>query len=147
MFHGFSAIVYKETRHIMRDPVSLFLMLIIPSIELTIFGFAVNLDINNIRTGILNQDKKIESRNLLDQFVNSGYFDIVEIYNNEEEMADAMRKGNIRVGIHIPPYYTDRVLKNEYVDVQVLIDGSDSTVAMQALNVGNAIGLRASIKF
>lgn len=146
MFQGLFAIVYKETRHIVRDPRSLFLMLVIPSIELIIFGFAVNLDIKNIRTGILNQDKKIESRNLIDQFINSGYFDVVEIFNNEEEMATAMRRGDVRVGIHIPPYYTDRVLKNEYVSVQILIDGSDSTVAMQALNVSNAIGLRASIK-
>ncbi|HOK08312.1 MAG TPA: ABC transporter permease [Candidatus Hydrogenedens sp.] len=146
MLQGFFAIVYKETRHIVRDPRSLFLMLVIPGLELVIFGFAVNLDIKNIKTGVLNQDKRIESRNLLDQFVNSGYFDIVYICNSEEEMASALRRGYIRVGIHIPPYYTDRILKNEHVDVQILIDGSDSTVAMQALNVSNAIGLRASIK-
>ncbi len=146
MFQGLSAIVYKETRHIFRDPRSLFLMLVIPALELTIFGFAVNLDVKHIKTGVLNQDRKIESRILLDKFVNSGYFDIVEVYNSEDEIADAMRRGDIKVAIRIPPDYTEKVSRGESSDIQVLIDGSDSTVAMQALNVSNAIGLRASIE-
>ncbi|MCX8064492.1 MAG: ABC transporter permease [Candidatus Hydrogenedentes bacterium] len=146
MFQGLGAIVYKETRHIIRDPRSLFLMLVIPGLELTIFGFAVNLDIKHIKTGVLNQDKKVESRALLDQFVNSGYFDIVEIYNSEDEISTAMRRGDIKVAIIIPPNYTERISRGDSANIQVLIDGSDSTVAMQALNVSNAIGLRASIK-
>lgn len=146
MFQGFVAIMYKETRHIFRDPRSLFLMLIMPGLELIVFGYAVNLDIKHIRTGLLNYDRRIESRKLIDKFVNSGYFDIVKVFNHEEEMATALRRGEIKVGIQISSDYTEKIQKGQFVPVQILIDGSDSTVAMQALNVSNAIGLMASIE-
>jgi ABC-type multidrug transport system permease subunit len=146
MVEGLNAIVYKETRHILRDPKTLFLMLVIPSLELIIFGFAVNLDIKNIRTVVCNLDGRQESRQLVDAFVNSGYFDMVETARTDGELFAAIVRGDAKVALKIPADYSDRVLRREQTEVQILIDGSDSTVAMQALNVSNAIGLRTSVQ-
>lgn len=145
MINGLGAIVYKETRHILRDPKTLFLMLVIPSLELIIFGFAVNLDIKNIKTVVYNLDERQESRDLIDSFVNSGYFDIVGDAHSDDELFGDIVKGKAKVALKIPSDFTDRVLRRQETQLQILIDGSDSTVAMQALNVSNAIGLRASI--
>lgn len=145
MFSGMGAIIYKETRHILRDPRTLFLMLVIPSLELTIFGFAVDLDVRHIPTVVCNLDLRRESLALLDDFVNTGYFDIVETVGSDSEMIHAIVRGDAKVGIKIPPDYSERILTGSKTEIQVLLDGSDSTVAMQALNVSSAIGLRASI--
>ncbi|MBP8128895.1 MAG: ABC transporter permease [Candidatus Hydrogenedentes bacterium] len=146
MINGIGAIIYKETRHILRDPKTLFLMLVIPSLELIIFGYAVDLDVRHIPTVVCNLDARQESKALLDSFVNTGYFDIVGYANSGQEMVHAIVRGDARVGIKIPPDYSERVLTGEKTEVQVLLDGSDSTVAMQALNVSSAIGLRSSVQ-
>ncbi len=139
------AIVYKESRHIIRDPKTLFLMLLIPCLELVMFGYAVNLDIKNIPTVVYNLDGRHHSKELLDAYVNSGYFAIVGTVNSDRDLVGEIVAGRAKVGIKIPPDYTDHVASGEGSQVQVLIDGSDSTSAMQALNTSNFVGLRASL--
>lgn len=145
MFNGMAAIIYKETRHILRDPRTLFLMLVIPCLELTVFGYAVDLDVRHIPTVVCNLDVRRESVKLLDDFVNTGYFDIIEAVDSDSEMIHAIVRGDAKVGIKIPPDYSEKLLTGSKTEIQILLDGSDSTVAMQALNVSSAIGLRASI--
>lgn len=144
MFRGFSAIVYKETIHILRDPKTLLLMLVIPGIQLTIFGYAIQMDVKHIPTVFYNLDGREASRELIDSFVNTGYFDIVGQAYSDDELTGWIVRGKAKVGIKIPPDYSDLAALGRHADVQVLIDGSDSTVAMQALNVSNAIALRKS---
>ena len=145
MFRGLSSIIYKESKHILRDPRTLFLMLLVPGIQLTVFGYAIDMDVKNIATVVYNLDGRAESRALVDSFKNTGYFNIVREVNTAPEVVEAIVRGEAKVGLRIPPDYSDRILAGEHTDVQVLIDGSDSTVAMQALNVSNAIALRRSI--
>lgn len=145
MFKGLGAVIYKESKHILRDPRTLFLMMLVPGLQLTVFGYAINMDIKNIPTVIFNLDGRAESRALIDRFENTGYFDIRRQVNTAEGIIDAIVSGEAKVGLKIPPDYSDRILLGERTEIQVLIDGSDSTVAMQALNVSNAIALRASV--
>lgn len=144
MFKGFTAIVYKETIHIFRDPRTLLLMLVIPGIQMTIFGYAIHIDVKNIPTVYYNLDGREESRDLLNAFSNSGYFTFVGQAYSDDELNGAIIAGRAKVGIKIPPDFTDRLVLRQPAHVQVLIDGSDSTVAMQALNVSNAIAMRES---
>lgn len=146
MFRGLYAIMYKESRHILRDFRTLFLMLIIPAVQLTIFGYAIDLDVRNIATVVLNLDGRQPSKELVDSFTNTGYFEIIEHVATEEALTGAIVRGDARVGLKIPADYTDRLELGRQAQIQLLIDGSDSTVAMQALNVSNAIALRASIE-
>lgn len=145
MFRGLYAIVYKETRHIVRDFRTLFLMLIIPAVQLTIFGYAIELDVRDIPTAILDLDGREPSLRLVEQFENTGYFKVVARVANDADLERAIVRGSARVGLRIPADFTDRMARGDEAVVQMLVDGSDSTVAMQALNVGNAIAMRASI--
>lgn len=146
MFRGMTSIIYKETIHIVRDPRTLFLMLLVPGIQLTIFGYAIDLDVKHIPTVVYNLDGRHESKELLDDFQNTGYFDLVQIASSDKELIDSLVRGDARVGIKIPPDYTDAVRAGRQAQVQILIDGSDSTVAMQALNVSSAVATRKSLK-
>lgn len=145
VFRGITSIIYKESIHILRDPRTLFLMILVPGIQLTIFGYAINLDVKNIPTVIHDLDGRAESRALVDAFVNSGYFNIVAVADSDTAMMREIVRGKAKVGLKIPPDYSDRLVRGLGTQLQILIDGSDSTISMQALNVANAIALRKSI--
>lgn len=145
MFRGFTSIVYKECIHVLRDPRTLFMMILVPGFQLTIFGYDIDLDVKNIATVVYDLDGRRDARELQDAFVHSGYFRIVHQARSDEELVSTIVRGKARVGIAIPPDYSDRLISGASAQVQILIDGSDSTVAMQALNVANAIALRRSL--
>ena len=146
MFKGFSSIIYKESIHVIRDPITLGLMLLIPGIQLLIFGYAANMDVKHIATVVYNLDGREKSRDLIHAFENSGYFDITENAFSDRQLQTSVIAGHTQVAIKIPPDYTDNVLMGQPATIQVLIDGSNSMVALQALNVSNAIALRESLK-
>lgn len=145
MFKGFTSIVYKETFHILRDFRTLFLMLMIPGMDLTIFGYAIDLEVRNLPTAVYNLDGRAPSRELLDMIANTGFFDFKHVAFSDDELAQRIVRGHAKVGIKIPPDYTDTLLRGGSAQVQILLDGSDSTAAMQALQVINAVALRKSI--
>jgi len=145
MIRGVGPIIYKETIHALRDKRSLFLMILWPGAQLILFGFAVDFDVKNIPTVVYNLDGRREARDLIDSFGNSGYFDIVGNAYSDKDMNSWIVRVEAKVAIKIPPDYTDKLVLGKSAKVQILIDGSDSTVAMQALNVSNAIALRKSL--
>ncbi len=145
MFRGFTSILYKETIHILRDPRTLFLMLMIPGLQLTIFGFAIDLDVKHIPTVVYDLDRKAPARELVDAFKNTSYFDVIVHAKSDEELNSAIVDGTAKVGIKIPPDYTARLLAGDTASFQVLIDGSDSSIARQALNVSTGIASSRSL--
>src|SRR5262249_32828868 len=93
-----------------------------------------------------NLDGRQASRELIDAFVNTRKFRIVEKVNNRTDFDRAITSGRAKVGIIIPPTYTDRLIRGEQVEVQVLIDGSDSQVATTAQNAASLLGMNKSIQ-
>ncbi|MEK7795255.1 MAG: ABC transporter permease [Candidatus Hydrogenedentota bacterium] len=144
MLRGVTSIMYKESIHIVRDPLTLFLMLLVPGLQITIFGYAIDLDVKNVATVVYNLDGRPASRELVDAFKHSSYFDVRKVVTSDDEMVREVIADRAKVGLKIPPDYSDDLLMGRPAQVQVLIDGSDATVAMQALNVANAIALRES---
>lgn len=145
-FRGFNAIVLKEFTVVLRDPMTLFFMLFPPLIEMIAFGFALDNDVKHMNTVVLNESKTTESRKLLDMFVNTETFRIAKQVNSIEELMVEIRRGDASVGIHIPPDFTTELYGESGAQVQVLIDGSNSTTALQALNTASAITLTRSLR-
>jgi len=146
VFRGFSAVFYKESLHIRRDFSTLFFSLIIPILQMFLLGFAIDTNIRQINTVIYNADGRRESRELLDRLKNSDTFHLIRYVNNDRDLNDAIISGRCRVGVKIPVDYSDRLLHQTGAQVLVLIDGSDSSVAGQAINVTTAIGLDESLR-
>jgi ABC-2 type transport system permease protein len=145
-FRGFSAVFYKEALHIRRDFATLFFSLIIPLMQMFLLGFAIDTNIRQINTVVYDADGRRESRELLDRLRNSDTFHLVRFVENDHDLTDAIVSGKCRVGIKIPVDYSDRLLHQMSAQVLVLIDGSDSSVAGQAINVTTAIGLDESLR-
>ena len=145
-FRGFGAVFYKEALHIRRDFATLFFSLIIPILQMLLLGYGIDTNIRQINTVVYDADNHRESRELLDRFKNSDTFHFVRYVNNDRDLNDAIISGKCRVGIKIPVDYSDKLLHQMDAQVLVLIDGSDSSVAGQAINVSTAIGLDESLR-
>ena len=143
---GFGAVLGKEFFHIRRQPTTIFFMLVIPTLQTLIFGYAIDVKIEHIPTVVLDQDGRRDAKEVVEAFENTRTFDVIERVTNEEAFRRALTSSRAKVGVRIPPDYTDRLLRHEQVQVQVLIDGSDSQVATTALNAANLLGINLSIK-
>ena len=146
LFRGFGAIFYKEVLHVRRDFATLFFSLIIPLLQMVLLGFGIDTNVRQIPTVIFNADGRRESRELIDRLKNSDTFHVIRYVQNDHDLNDDIIAGRARVGVKVPVDYSDRLLHHMGAQVLVLIDGSDSSVAGQAINVTTAIGLDESLR-
>src|ERR1700726_1043062 len=146
LFRGFGAVFYKEVLHVRRDSATLFFSLFIPLIQMFVLGFGIDTNVRQVHTVVFNGDGRRESRELIDRLKNSDTFNIIDYVTNDHDLNDDIVSGRARVGIKIPVDYSDRLIHNMSSQVLVLIDGSDSSVAGQAINVTTAIGLDESLR-
>jgi drug efflux transport system permease protein len=135
----------KEVLHILRDPMTLFMTLFFPVVELFMLGYAIETKVTDILTVVFDQARTQESGALLREFENSGDFKIVEMVHTDEALHQAIVAGRARVGIKIPEDFSRRLEAGQTAQVLVLVDGSVSSVAAEAVNVSGAIGLRESL--
>lgn len=143
----------KEMFHIFRDPGTLFFALFIPVLEMFLLGYAIDMNVRNVKTVVWNLDLNEQaqptsrSRDLLQKFENSGTFQFTKFVNNREALIEEIVSGRAKVGIKIPANYSRQIESRGTTpaEVLVLIDGSNSTVAGTALNVANTIVLQESI--
>jgi ribosome-dependent ATPase len=144
--YGLIAILLKEFVHIRREPSTLFFIFIIPMLQTTIFGFAIHLDIKNIPVVAYDLDGRKAGRELIDTFDNTTTFRVTSRVSDEESFHRQIASGRAKVGIIVPPDYSDSLVSGEQAHVQVLIDGSDSQVATSALNASSLLGFRKSVE-
>jgi len=145
-FQRLASVGRKEILHVLRDPSTLFFALFIPIVELLMLGYAIDTNVRHVSTVVLDQANTQESRQLLDSFTNSDDFRIVAHVGSDADLTEAIVAGKARVGIKIPEDYSRRLQAGDQAQLLILVDGSESSVAAEAINVGNAIALRESLK-
>jgi ABC-2 type transport system permease protein len=136
----FRAMIKKEIIHMVRDPRTLIVILIMPVLQLLILGYANNTDIKNIPTVIFDQSNSQSSRALLDAFRVTGYFSFDYVASTDAQVNDLIGSGKVKVGIIIPSDYSGNLLSGKSAQVSVVIDGSDPTTAGTALSAATLTG-------
>jgi ABC-2 type transport system permease protein len=121
--------IKKEFIQLMRDPRMLFIALMAPVIQLTIFGYIASTDINHISTAVLDEDKTAYSRNYLQSFKNSGYFDLNYYVNKPQQTTSLLDSGQAKLGLRIPRGFGRQIVRGDTASVQAVIDGSNSSTA------------------
>lgn len=130
--NGFLQIARKEVIHLRRDPTTLVIALVIPIIQLSLFGFAIDFDVRHISTVVVDMDRSRESRAYLSGLQATQYIDVQGYLPTPDQAEDALRRGTAKVAVIIPPDFARRSTRQDTPTVRVLIDGSDSLVAMRA---------------
>jgi len=154
-FKGMGAIFYKEVRHMRRDRMAVIFALMLPIGLMTILGGAIDTNIRQVKTVIYDASGSSmmtqtagssESRALIDRFRNSDTFRVYRYVHSDAELNEELVAGRASVGLKIPVDYDRNLLKGNPAQVMVLVDGSDSSVAGQALNVSGSIGMDESLR-
>jgi len=120
--------VKKERRQLLRDTRTRLVMFVAPIIQLMMFGYAVNTDIRNTATIVVDQDRTSASRSLVEAFATTGRFRVVETSSHPRDLGRALDRGDAVVGIEIPPGF-GRDLAAGRSEIQILVDGTQSNTA------------------
>jgi len=123
------AIVQKEFYHLIRDYRSLYLAFAIPLILIILFGYALSLDVDHIKTVVIDYDKSWQSRDFKTKLNASPYFDVVAELDSSRQIADYIDHDRASVAIHIPPDFMKNVRADREAQMQIIIDGSDPIFA------------------
>lgn len=145
VFSGWHAVMLKEWIEILNDKFTLGIVLILPIIQMTIYGF-VSFDVRDIPTILVDQDRRTQSSILIDQMLATDYFKLVDRAASKEDAIKEIVSGKARAAIVVPPDYSTRLQNGMQAQVQVLIDGSDSTLANAAQNASVSVGQNRSIQ-
>ncbi len=138
-FRRITAMMRKEIIQILRDPRSLLIIILMPVMQLVIYGYAVNLDVKNIPLCVYDRDATQTSQDLLKRFQATDYFRIVHVADNYPDVLHQIDSGNATAAIVIPPQFDETLHSGGKVSVQLLIDASDSNSANVAMGYAQAI--------
>jgi ABC-2 type transport system permease protein len=139
MWERVAEIVRKEFRQTLRDPRMRGILFVPPLIQMLIFGYAVNLDVENVKIGWMDMDHSRESWELRKAFEGSPAFTIVAEASNEREAQELIDRSKAQGVIRIQPGYGRDVLSGTQTEVQVLLDGANSNTAAIVGNYATAV--------
>mgnify|MGYP000227015074 CR=1 FL=1 len=140
------SLIRKELTHIVRDPRTLAIMIVMPLVMLILLGYAATTDIEHLRTAVYDGDKSPQSRSLIEAYRASNSFDLVAFVSKEADLATLIDRGDVRGALVIPAGYGQAIVARRPVDVAFLIDGSDPTAANTVLAASQQVGQAVTIK-
>lgn len=129
----------KELRQAFRDPRSRRVLIVAPIIQLIVFGYAVNTDVRHAKAYLIDADRTAESRALTQSLTASGYFDIVAHGDRPADLARALDRGDVLMGVHIPRGFAADIARGRPTTVQLLVDGASANTANVALGYATQI--------
>jgi ABC-2 type transport system permease protein len=138
-FHRLWAVVMKEFIQMRRDRVTFGMMVGIPLLQLTLFGFAINSDPKHLPTALLLADQGPFARTLVAELRNSEYFDVVTIAPSEAEADRLLRLGDVQFVIDVPENFTRRILRGERPTLLIEADATDPAATGPAIAAFRAI--------
>jgi ABC-2 type transport system permease protein len=133
------AIARKEFIQIRRDRATIYMVFVFPLMMLVLYGFGIRYDVKSVPLAVFDQDRSHESRQYIERFSNSPYFEIVEFATDYSGIQRNIDRGDARIGIVIPAHFGERLSSNRETTVQVIVDGADNNTAIIALGYVSSI--------
>ncbi len=122
-------LILKEIRQILKNRQIIFLLLFPPTVQLLVFGLALNPDVSRLSLGVVDYSNSASSREFVAALVANDSFEIAAYRTHEADLGQQVRTGRISTGLVIPPDFERKLAANSPVDVQIFIDGVDANTA------------------
>jgi ABC-2 type transport system permease protein len=123
------ALVRKEINQILKNKQLLFLLIFPPTVQLLLYGFALNPDVQNLPLGVVDYANTATSRELVAAFTENQVFIADHFSLNEQILSQQVRNGAITAGIVIPPEFSRDLSRDQPAEIQVLVDAVDANTA------------------
>jgi ABC-2 type transport system permease protein len=140
---SFWPMLRKEFIQMRRDRFTLAMLIGIPAIQLVLFGYAVQTDVRNVPTVVLDESHTPQSRRLVEMMANTGNFRIVGTAANRDEVRDAIERGDAAAAIIVPPEFATDLKRGRGAQAQVIVDAADPLSSAAAISAAAAIGARS----
>ncbi|HEU4428634.1 MAG TPA: ABC transporter permease [Myxococcota bacterium] len=131
------AVAKKEVRQLRRDRFTAGMIVGLPTIQLMLFGYAINTDVRHLRGAVADEANTQLSRRLVDDAQASQVIDLVARAQTPRQLEEMLREGEIAVGLAIPRDFERRLALRDRAPAQLLVDGSDPAVLMAARGLSN----------
>jgi len=142
----FMAVLKKEFIHIRRDRASLIMAVAMPIGMLLLFGYAVNTDVEHLPAVVWDQSQTSDSRDFIKSARNTQYLNPDNFVQGYAQIENYLDSGKARAAVIIPPDFGKNLQGNKQANVQVLVDGSDPTVARAVMSAFQMLGLDKSLQ-
>jgi ABC-2 type transport system permease protein len=126
------SIVVKELRQLRRDRLTFAMIVGIPTMQLLVFGYAINMDVRNLDAAVLDQAQTYQSRELIATLGQTGVMNFKYRLREPQEIDVLLREGRISAALVIPPDFERRVIEQDRAALQIVVDGSDQIVQQAA---------------
>jgi ABC-2 type transport system permease protein len=126
--------LWKEFIQMRRDRLTLAIMVMIPAVQLVIFGFAIRTDVRHLPTVVLDESNTAESRRLVDVMRNTGNFDVVGRVGSRAELKRMIDRGRARAAVVIPPDFERGLKRGRGASAQVIVDAADPMASQSAMS-------------
>ena len=127
------AVMAKEFGQLRRDRLTYAMILVLPIVQLLLFGYAINGDPRRLETAVLVQDHGAMSRSILTALENSDYFDITHVARTPGELDEALQRGEVKFALTIPADFSRRVIRGDGAQILVEADATDPAATSGAL--------------
>src|SRR5262249_40287090 len=128
-----------EIRQMFRDPKMRFLMVLPPIVQLILFGYAVNLDVEKVKIAWMDRDLTAESRDILGAFQGSGRFEVLALPDSEDDVQRLLGSGRVQGVVRVMRGFARDIRRGETASVQVLIEGTNSNTAGIVQNYASTV--------
>jgi len=122
------AIVVKELRQLRRDKLTFAMIVGIPTMQLLLFGYAINMDIRHLPAAVLDQARTAQSRQIIAELAQTQVLDFEYRLRTPQDVDALLRTGDISAALVIPPDFERRLIEQDRAPLQIVVDGSDQTV-------------------
>lgn len=133
------AVLSKEFTQLSRDRITYAMILMMPLVQLLLFGYAINTDPRHLPAAVFSSDHSTTANAVVAAMERTSYVDVRYLPQSEGEMDDLLRRGQVMLGLTIPPDFTERVLKGDKAQVLAEVDASDPVSAAGALGAVAAL--------
>jgi ABC-2 type transport system permease protein len=138
--------VKKEAKQLVRDPKSRPIVFVSPIVQMILLGYAATTDVKDISTMVVDHDNTAESRALVEAFKTTDYFIITKHSAHDADVVSALAKGDVQMGLTIPPGFAADMQSGRGASIQTLFDGSDASQATVAQSYASQIAGQFGVK-
>lgn len=137
------AVLSKEFTQLRRDRLTYAMILVLPVIQLMLFGYAINDMPRHLPTAVLAQEDTVFARSVLSALRNSSFFDLTAVARTPAELDTLLRRGTVQFAVTIPGDFTRRVIRGDGAQILVEADASDPTATGSAVAALDALPVQA----
>lgn len=131
---GLWPMLRKEFIQMRRDRLTLAMVVVLPALQLILFGYAIRTEVRNLPTVVLDESRSSESRALIDVMRNTGNFEITGAVASRAELRQAIERGDASAAVVIPPDFAENLKRGRGASAQIIVDAADPMSSSAAIS-------------